>query len=601
MKRALLFCVYVLFGVVTVSADRGVPPSMITGLSLVADSSRIKLGLPDIDQWVAEDEMDETAGIPLRIGAFRPVPENSSAWADCVVDVDYGVIWRLAITSPGALEIKLYLTNIKLTERCELFVYREGEAEADRFSRSDVSDDATLWSWGTTGDSVVLEWHHDLAPGETWTDGTPPPFTVQAISHIYRDMVSTMGTREGSCHNDATCDADYINQRDASAYIEFNDGGTYICSGTMLNSAVQSFTPYFLTAHHCISTNTVAASVKAWFFYHTLNCDDPAPDRGYRTVMGGTLLATGPDQGGSGSDFSLLQLNNADYSGVFFAGWDRTALTTGTEVTGIHHPDGAYKRISYGTVRSTGYSGQWGVNWDRTSNPGVTEGGSSGSALFHHGTHRVVGQLWAGSSSCSYQNGRDYYGRFGLSFQNGSLSQWLGNATAVDGAYYNSSNPTPTPPPTATPTPPHSATFTPTPRPTGTYIPTNTPHASWTPTPKPGLTVDLAMSTTLFHPGDSFWCQVLISNNGTSTYPSVALFAVLDIHGNLFFLPDFTDFSYYGLFLPPGQQTIVLIPAFEWPEGAGSAEGIQWYAGITDSGISRLLSNFDTLTFGWTE
>lgn len=574
------------------SADWGVPPSAIIGSGPVASEASIVMPVPDVQQWQAEDLENESKGVPMRIGAERLLAPDVMDQAERIIDDEYGLIWRLEITSPDAFELKVYLTDIHLAGLNEIYIYGPDDSESEIYTREDVYEDQTLWSWGTPGETVIVEWHHDVAPDGSYTEPVDVPFAVKSISHIYKDFETIITTREGSCHNDATCDAAFRPERNASAHIEFNDGGTYICSGTMLNSAAQNFNPYFLTANHCVSTNTVANSVKAWFFYHTENCNDPPPARGFRTVSGASLLATAPAQSGNGTDFSLLQLSNADYTGVYFAGWDRTPLNIGDPVTCIHHPDGAYKRISYGTVRSTWYNGQWGVNWDRTANPGVTEGGSSGSAIFHANTHRVAGQLWAGSSSCSNQNGRDFYGRFPLSFQNGNLGQWLGNVTYVDGAYWNSGGPTPTPPP---------PTFTPTPRPSGTAQPTNTPNPSWTPTPVPALTVDIVMPSNLYHPGDPFGCSVILTNNGSSTFQNLPLFVILDVYGSLFFLPGYSAFDYYSVTVPPGPYTQIVVPTFNWPSGAGNAGNIWWYAGCTNQSFTELFGGYDAYAFGWTE
>jgi len=583
----LLFAVYFLF---PASANIGIPPSVITGLGNVQPEAHLQLQVPDIDHWIEEDRLNENRGVPFRIGAFRPLPSDSVIEADRHVDEQYGLIWRLAITSPEALELKIQLIDINLTGYDELYIYAENEIESEIYTRDDVFADGSLWSWGSPGETIILEWHRDVSAATV--DFRNPPFTVAGISHIYKDIRTVAASREGNCHNDATCDTGFIHQRDASAHIEFNDGGTYICSGTMLNNQSHNFTPYFLTADHCISTQSAANSVKAWFFFHTDNCDDPPPSRGYRTVSGATLMAHGPAQNGNGSDFSLIRLNNSDYTGVYFAGWDRTAQGIGTAVTAIHHPDGAYKRISYGTIRSTWYDGQWGVNWDRTANPGVTEGGSSGGALFNNANHRVVGQLWAGSSACNNQNGRDFYGRFSMSFNNGNLGQWLGNVNSVDGAYWSGGGPT------ATPAPP---TFTPTPKPTGSHVPTNTPNPSWTPTPAADLAVDIVMPSTMYKPGDPFGCSVVLYNNTGTTYSSLPLFVILDVMGDLFFLPDFNEFSYYSIHMLPGNQTQVVVPVFEWPAGVGSADGILWYAAFTNSEFTEMLGTYDMFSFGWTE
>ncbi|MBN1879853.1 trypsin-like peptidase domain-containing protein [bacterium] len=565
-------------------ADRGVPPSVMIGLGHVGHHSVVVLDEPDIDSWQKEDMINEDKGIPMRIGAARPLPADAVDRAEMIMDHDYGLVWRLAIRSPGAREMKLHLADVRLQDAGTLYIYAEGETESDIYGIQDVFRDGTIWSWGSPGDTIILEWHRDNA-----TDtGLNPPFELLEISHVYKDILNLFG-REGSCHNDVTCDLDYLPQRDASAQIEFNDSGTYVCSGTMLNSTPQAFIPYFLTANHCVSTQAIAGTVKAWFFFHTAQCNDPPPSRGYRTVAGSTLLATGPASGGSASDYALLRLNDADYSGIYFAGWDRNSLAMDDAITGIHHPDGAYKRISYGSISSLSFGGQWGVTWDRTSNPGVTEVGSSGSALFRDSNHFVVGQLWAGSSDCSNQYGKDYYGRFGNSFTHGNLGQWLGNTTTCAGAYWNGSVPTATPTPTVTATP----TRTPTAHPSGTATPTRTP------TPPPDLDLSILMPSTMFKPGDTFACAVVV-DNGTPVQ-DVALFVILDVYGQFYFAPAFNEFSYYPMSFPTGETIVTVIPAFEWPSGAGSANDINWYAGVTDMTFTRLIGNVAVFTFGWTE
>ena len=62
----------------------------------------------------------------------------------------------------------------------------------------------------------------------------------------------------------------------------------------------------------------------------------------------------------------------------------------------------------------------------------MTEGGSSGSALFDN-NGRIIGQLFGGAASCSGTNDNgliDFYGRFGVSWDNGGtaatqLKDWL--------------------------------------------------------------------------------------------------------------------------------------------------------------------------------
>ena len=64
---------------------------------------------------------------------------------------------------------------------------------------------------------------------------------------------------------------------------------------------------------------------------------------------GGHLLAWATIQTG---DYSLVLLPSIP-AGVMYSGWDPQDPAVGTPVVGISHPEGGYKRISFGnTVNS---------------------------------------------------------------------------------------------------------------------------------------------------------------------------------------------------------------------------------------------------------
>jgi hypothetical protein len=119
---------------------------------------------------------------------------------------------------------------------------------------------------------------------------------------------------------------------------------------------------------------------------------------------------------------------------VYYSGWDRSG-TSPDSVTGIHHPSGDVKKICQYINSPTqtdfnagnGSAACWKIpDWTF----GVTEGGSSGSALFSE-NHHIVGHLYGGLAACigtSDNNSEDYYGRFDVSWTGeGSNSTRLQN------------------------------------------------------------------------------------------------------------------------------------------------------------------------------
>ncbi|MGP4763377.1 hypothetical protein ACTXP8_26740, partial [Klebsiella pneumoniae] len=85
------------------------------------------------------------------------------------------------------------------------------------------------------------------------------------------------------------------------------NGQGYVCSGTLINDKAGSGTPYFITANHCISTQTVASTLETSWFYRTPSCNSRTLSSASRTLRNcATLLyATATYDG------SLLRLNEA--------------------------------------------------------------------------------------------------------------------------------------------------------------------------------------------------------------------------------------------------------------------------------------------------
>ena len=193
----------------------------------------------------------------------------------------------------------------------------------------------------------------------------------------------------------------------AVALIDYEDeGSSALCSGTLLNDGnPETFIPYFLTANHCIATAKVARTVQATWFYQRESCDGESVDVRRATTAGGAeLLATSPRQ-----DSTLLKIRQRLPANVYFAGWDATEVRTDEAVVAIHHPSGEVKKYSAGAVLgkedSQGVKAALELTWDE----GVTEGGSSGSAIFRDGF--VIGALSHGDE-CDSAYYRDYYGPF---------------------------------------------------------------------------------------------------------------------------------------------------------------------------------------------
>ena len=302
----------------------------------------------------------------------------------------------------------------------------------------------TYWTPGVDSDEVTLE--------ITLPIGAEPAdvrFAVPSLSHLVESARADAATNvlklgeSGSCQVDVTCSASYNAESNAVAKMVFVDAGrSYLCTGTLMNDATSSGTPYFLSANHCISSQTIASTVTTHWFYRASACNSNTLNAQTKMLTGGATLL----YANALTDTAFMRLNAAPPTGAVYAGWSANLATVGAGAAGIHHPRGDLQKLSQGAVRgfqrcTRTASGDYAcesaaadtaqhlaVGW--TS--GTTEAGSSGSGLFatRVGGRYLIGQLTGGGSSCTALGGTDYYGRFDTAYT-AALAQWLGGSPAT--------------------------------------------------------------------------------------------------------------------------------------------------------------------------
>lgn len=366
----------------------------------------------------------------LRFGVGRKVqvaaPDGN--WYDLA---NGSRLWAAEIVSSDAVGLRLHFNGLQLPAGAELAVYApDGAAPGvartgyspfapDRnveFHEASAAASGDLWTRSFFGDRVRVEY---LAPAGA---AKALPFRIDSLQHFYIDPVDKMARSlvndkdAGSCENDVTCHPEWADVARAVSLIAFiEDGGSFLCSGQLLNDNIQDFTPYFLTANHCIGTPGGASSAEFFWFYQTSACNGNPPDlNSVPSSSGATLLSTSPS-----SDYSLLLVNGGLPDNLFWAGWTGKTVPDGTDSTAIHHPSGDYKRISFGFKDQSAI-----CNADAGTNAiklvriawtdGVTEPGSSGSGIFTDDTQQLFGQLFFGPSACGVDDADlyDCYGAF---------------------------------------------------------------------------------------------------------------------------------------------------------------------------------------------
>jgi len=364
-------------------------------------------------------------------------------------------LWQLVIECKGALTINLLFENFKLPKGAYLYLYDFNHTnKVGAYTFKNNRPDGELGTELVHGDKIIVEY---FEPSNVIGQGS---FNISSVIHGYRNIGSMQSklTRalnsSGDCNIDVNCPLGNGWENEIRSVAMIVVGGNGICSGALINNTCNDGSPYFLTADHCLGGST-----GSWAFRFnwespegtescatTTGSVDPGPPYD-QTANGATVLVNG-----GAADFALLELDNMTLSDAqnwncYYAGWDATDATTITQATGIHHPSGDLKKICreedspyYSNI---GGAAVWYIDeWEE----GVTEPGSSGSPLFDQ-NHRIVGQLYGGLAACSgtvNNNEYDYYGRFGVSWNNG-VSNYLasvncGSATTNDGWDPNTPN-----------------------------------------------------------------------------------------------------------------------------------------------------------------
>jgi lysyl endopeptidase len=345
----------------------------------------------------------QAVGMKQRIGVHRTLPDGALDRGLWTTLPDGRSIWRLAIQSEGSTGLRIQFSNFSVGTG-NVWVH-SGLSVDGPYTAKGSYGNGEFWSGTVTGPLAVIEYESD----GTITAGRPP-FHVHRVAH--QELPAARGwlldtplpDYAASCEQDVNCFPDWQPYKRSVAQIQFEETqgpeqGTFLCSGSLVSTRDNSFKPYLLTAGHCIHDEDAARSLETFWAYESLGCNLGSPtSRGtLNSQNGGDLLAWNTIENG---DYSLVLLPDVP-TGVVFAGWDPADPALGSPVVGIHHPEGSYKRISFGnTIQSQTVV----VGSDPAPAPlyhdvgwtlGITEPGSSGSPMFS-GPGIVSGMLTYG-------------------------------------------------------------------------------------------------------------------------------------------------------------------------------------------------------------
>lgn len=313
---------------------------------------------------------------------------------------DGSMTWSTAISSEGATALRFQLRANGFPAGTQAYVYTADGQVRGPWDISTFPPEGFLTTTVFAGEAYL-----EVHLGRAAKLGNAA-LTISEIAHIQHPSFSVKAGRpiegtEDSCFVDASCvtSGEWSNAANATKAIGQYDfrtstGQMASCTGGLLMNTKSDFTPYFLTANHCLTTQAEASTMVVYWRYQTSSCNGTAPNYWtLPTTTGATLLATN-----ASSDFTFVRLSGNPPSGSYYLGWSGStnyASTAGTKTYRMHHPYGG--PMSYARHETTGITAtQCGIttpghffSYDRA---GGTAGGSSGSPVML-ADMKVIGQL----------------------------------------------------------------------------------------------------------------------------------------------------------------------------------------------------------------
>jgi len=286
-------------------------------------------------------------GISYLESGTKPVQANQ--YGQSIETADGDQLWSATVVVDDSYRLRLYLENVNLPDGVQMWVHSDGDEHVGPFGAELLDDKGNLWTPSVSGPELTLV---VLIPrGSVTAD-----FTVTRIAELFKldsagdPIAGQVQEADPSCMEDAACVSDSTFDSvdgvgTSMAHLHYmKEGSSYACSGGLITDTVEgSDRPLFLTANHCISTQSVASSLEAYWDYKSSYCGGPDPSHNdVPRTNGATLLVTG-----ASNDFSLLELNSVP-SGRWFMGWNanESAVKAGTRLHRLAYSEGSGQKYA---------------------------------------------------------------------------------------------------------------------------------------------------------------------------------------------------------------------------------------------------------------
>ncbi len=383
------------------------PPRLATNAapirSLAPAANVVPEELDALERWNAGAHIPMRNGFSRRLGDVLSVRVSEGSLSDAaggrLTLSASRAVWSGSVKVEKAFRLRLHLENVKLPPNAVLWVYGDDDP-AVAFDQALIDPSNSIWTPSTEGATIHLEAEVPFGSGEA-------AFDVGEVIELVDLNSRRISTNQNPfCLVDVQCvsaaafpGVDGAKRAIAQLlYTKTEDRNSYICSGGLLNDAGPTYTPWLLTANHCIHDQAAASSLEAHWDYVSAGCGSGnRPSIGSLPRSNGATLIVHSNV----SDFSFLRLNSIP-AGRWLLGWNANPIPPGTKLFRVSHP--APNQTIYPqmfSTRTVNPSASTCLGTPRpefiystvgNSDVGGTYGGSSGSPVML-ANGQIVGQL----------------------------------------------------------------------------------------------------------------------------------------------------------------------------------------------------------------